>query len=614
MLSAPRRVSRLTALLILLTASGCSLLNLVRTMLTDSSAGLFKARRVLTRSQSACAAGSLILLLLSGCSFLSSASNTVTNTAGDVSNSIETPLARTGLYLHDDSYQQKADSAVADFNKIDLSSKFDAQFKTVTSYDNDEDQAVASLQVASRNLRLQDFIALPAWQQTCPDQGNPSGLCCVDAQGNPAACSGDAGLKNEVHRKLHQITGAETLSTNQQRLDLRGALYLAPEVAKSLEDKRESLADDIIGNTHAGGHGPPNPCSPEAPRVSPAPVCDETADATCYSNRIKFDCGDIAGVVATQNQIQANLWVFNGELRQLLDVRKIAIKKRENDQADADKLAAQIAQLADPKTQPDQFATTLADVENKLGNSSSAVSAVAKYFGYTALANQLESVLTSQVKQNAPPPKSDQTPAATPNQKAASQPKATATPQTNQVQTLIDLATNVKSLADDYGGKDPNARVGALLLAKAAAQHQADMAKLDADYQADLIVIYDAEINARLRQAIDLDNADQALATTQLPEHGLVEPTPFQIKRDALAAWVASQDEGEIPYQVLAAKEVQLLRAQSVKQGQLSAKGYESIITTVLAQLDAYAKGGVTKEAIVQALGFIGVITSISVK
>ncbi len=83
---------------------------------------------------------------------------------------------------------------------------------------------------------------------------------------------------------------------------------------------------------------------------------------------------------------------------------------------------------------------------------------------------------------------------------------------------------------------------------------------------------------------------------------------------DALAAWSASQDEGEIPYQVLAAKEVQLLRAQSVKKGQASAQGYENVIKPLLAELDAYGRGGITTQTIVQALGFVGVITSISKK
>jgi hypothetical protein len=52
----------------------------------------------------------------------------------------------------------------------------------------------------------------------------------------------------------------------------------------------------------------------------------------------------------------------------------------------------------------------------------------------------------------------------------------------------------------------------------------------------------------------------------------------------------------------------------SVKQGQLSAQSYENIIKPVLAELDAYGKGGITTQTIVQALGFVGVITSTSVK
>ena len=183
------------------------------------------------------------------------------------------------------------------------------------------------------------------------------------------------------------------------------------------------------------------------------------------------------------------------------------------------------------------------------------------------------------------------------------------------MQALINLATSAKTLTDDYAGKGPQDRVNALLLATAAARHQADMAKLDADYQADVITIYNAEIDARLRQAVHLDEANVAVASGKFGERGLASPPPpSQRQMDALAAWSASQDEGEIPYQVLAAKEVQLLRAQSVKKGQLSSQGYENVIEPVLAQLDAYGKGGITTQTMVQALGFVGVITSISAK
>ncbi len=552
----------------------------------------------------------------------------IQNAASSASDAIQTPLARTGLYLHDDSYQQKADSAVADFNKINLSSQFDDQFKKITSYDTEEDQAVATLQVAARDQKLQDFMELPAWEQTCRNQRHQSVPCCVDANGNPARCSGEPGLANEVHKELHQITGQETLNSGQQ-IHLREALYLTPQLAQGLDDEHRVLAIYVNALNDAGGHSPANPCSPAAPKIKPPPplICG-ASDLACDRERIGYVCGEIAADTAQQRQLQTSLWV-QGQLRDLIDARDKAVRARQDDQAQADALTAQISKLSSPDTSSDDFGTTLNDVRQKLDNASSSVPALAKYFGYTALANKLQSVLTGQLNENVPPPTNgnkketnalpngDQTPAAAPTQNVTMQPQATPTPKSNQVQALIDLATNVKTLTDEYAGKDPNARVNALLLATAAARHQADMAKLDADYQADLITIYNAEIDARLREAIHLDEANVALASRHFLERGFVQPAPShppQAQLDALAAWIASQDEGEIPYQILAAKEIQLLRVQSVKQGQLSAQGYENIIKPVLAQLDAYAKGGVTKEAIVQALGFVGVITSISVK
>ncbi len=146
--------------------------------------------------------------------------------------------------------------------------------------------------------------------------------------------------------------------------------------------------------------------------------------------------------------------------------------------------------------------------------------------------------------------------------------------------------------------------------------------KIDADYQGDLINIYNAEIDALLHEVMHLYEAEAALGSGNVGDGGFATipmVTKAQKKQgekqiEGLAAWSASQDEGEIPYQVLAAKEVQLLRAKSIKQGQLSAQSYENIITPILAELDAYGKGGITTQTIVQALGFIGVITSTAVK
>lgn len=500
-----------------------------------------------------------------------------------------------GLYLHDDSYQQKADSAQTSFDKIDLTSKFNEQFTKVTSYNNDEDQAVAALQVASRNQQLQDFIQLPGWHQACSDDTNLQ-----------VPCSGPAGLSYEVRRTLFRLTGYRTLDANQRK-GLHDALFLAPADAKALEVTRTKLADDLSDFAKARGQAPPDKCSPAALRTAWPPLCDES-DADCFWKRVQSDCGDIASYSRSQRLLGLNPWL-GGELRTLITTRDAAVEQRKNDQAEADALTKQIKDITSSNAKSDKsdassgdLSTAADQIQSKLNDNS--FPAMAKYLGLRALASQLQSLLSDQLAQNAPQPQS-----------SAQKPQSKSSPKSNQVQALIDLATSAKSITDAYAGKGPHDRVNALLLATAAARHQADMAKLDADYQTDVITIYNAEIDTRLRQAVHLDEANVALASRKSAERGFAaSPPPTQRQIDALAAWSASQDEGEIPYQVLAAKEVQLLRAQSVKKGQLSAQGYENVIKPVLAQLDAYGKGGITTQTIVQALGFVGVITSISAK
>jgi hypothetical protein len=543
----------------------------------------------------------LILVAAAGCSsnqgsdsnLFSSVTAKVQTFGESVSNSIQSPLARTGLYLHDDQYQQKADSAVADFNKIDLSSKFDAQFKTVTNYDNEEDQAVAALQTASRNWQLQQFIQLSAWDRACP---NPT----------LAHCSGKEGLRDEVQNALRQLTGHRTL-TRGQHFELRLARENGPAQLRNQDTTSVELASakrnyaDLMHKQASEISCPSPPMTVEPPEsLSP---CGK--DPTCFEKRIQRNCWELEN---PQTQTKGFLeWLGDGDLLRLIRERDKAAQKQADDNAQAQALKAEIAKLTKPDTSQTDFDSANSKAKTLLTDSN--VSALTKYVGNSAIIAQLQSLMSDQLAQNAPKPASDKAGAA----KTDNQP----TRDPGRIQAVIDLATSGGNLAVDYAGQSSFDRVNYLLLATAYARHQAEMAKLDADYQDDLIRIYNAEIDARFLQAIHLSEANFALDSNHFIEDGFASPPPpppSQINMDALAAWTASQDEGEIPYQVLAAKEVQLLRAQSVKIGQMSNQDYQAIIKPVLAQLDSYAKGGVTKEAIVQALGFVGVISSISAK
>jgi len=566
---------------------------------------------MLTSPRCARAAALLMLFALSACSSVNSGSdffaniyNSVTDFGNKVSDSVQSPLARTGLYLHEDQYQQKADSAVADFNKIDLSSKFDEEFKQVTSYDTEEDQAVAALQTSARNQELQQFIQMPAWQRACADLDN-----------HKIPCSGEPRLRYDVYRTLGTLIGKPSLSPDQH-LALRKAFYFLPARLRNQETTRRQLASAVSNYKKLTGKVPDNPCSPGAPEVAAPAVCGDDAD--CVWTRVQHYCWELAN---TNNSVTQDIpWLRKGEILDLIQKRDDAVQKRANDKAEADDLAAKIAKLSKPDLSIGEFDSIVSEVKKALGPGSSALS---QYLDNSAIAGQLQFLLSDQLGQNVPKLQGS---AATPANRSAAQNAPTSQPlsakpskqptsDTGRIQALIDLAMSGANFASAYTDQGSYDRVNSLLLATAYARHKANMAKLDADYQDDLITIYNAEIDVRFRQAIHLNEVNLALDSAQFVDDGFASPPPqSQIKLDALAAWTASQDEGEIPYQVLQAKEVQLLRAQSLKQGRLAAQDYEGIIKPVLAQLDAYAKGGVTTQAIVQALGFIGVITSISAK
>lgn len=164
-----------------------------------------------------------------------------------------------GVYLHDDSYQQKADSAQSDFEKIDLTSHFNEQFTRVTSYDNDEDHAVAQLQVASRNQQL--FIQLPTWAATSDSHDETR---AVPPRPAPRMrCSAPKAVRSNVRKDPSRRTGHENLTKEQQKV-IREALYLAPNDALALEAARSELALNLDASRKAGGVNSVTSCSPTA--------------------------------------------------------------------------------------------------------------------------------------------------------------------------------------------------------------------------------------------------------------------------------------------------------------------------------------------------------------
>ena len=541
---------------------------------------------------------------VSGSSFVSSRKTDATDAGSKLSDFVENTLTPSGLYLHDDSYQQKADSALVDFDKIDLTSKFDDQFKKVSSYDTEEDEAVAAFQIASRNQQLQYFIQLPGWYDTSK---------CAPLND----CSGPAALNEYIQKQLEILTGHSIL-TPEQADAIRATPYLTPYDRFALDNARSVLSFDQDAFLAAGGDKTKAQCALNPALISyPQSTGYLTSD---YLTLIRYWCAQVASIKREQQLPSLKAQLSGGTLFEVLTSRNTALAQQQADQETAATMQKRIDDINDSAKITGTYSTELRSAVTKLQKDLETASPVAKYIGYKTLADKLQGFLSAQVSHNSAP---TQTPSSQKSaaqhaetQKPAPQGTGKTPPTTSQAQAFIGLATAGANLADNYSGQGSYSRVNSLLLATAAARHQMQMAKLDADYQADLIKVYDAEVNALSREVTHLYEASQTLRAQTLNDTGYAT-SPINTNQreiDGLAAWCAAQDEGDIPFRVLQAKEVQLLRARSVKQGQLSAQSYEAIIKPVLAELDAYGKGGITEQTIVQALGFAGVITSISAK
>jgi hypothetical protein len=486
--------------------------------------------------------------------------------------------------LHDDNFQQQASAAQTNFGKINLTQNFTDQFNKVTGFVTDEDKAVAGYAVANRNRVLQELIGLPSWV----DRG---------------AKTGPAALREVIANNLEVIIGKETIDSKQQDkvlgavknwrssefriANFQAAIKISVDTFQSLKERDDKRFVTCPTKT-SGIEGPP-----ETP---------QTADD--WYNNFLYLCDQLAN--ERQKGLGALQAAFpDGDINQLIDRHNALTAKRDQDERDADSLKKRIdgalKNAATAKPNADDLVKQLKSLQDDLAKAQG----VAKFLGFKTLADDLNNILAVEL------------PVPNATGQAASTDSKQSTEDSKRAQAAIGLALALNDLRGIYADQSAIQRVNSILLANAGARHQIAMAKLDMDLESDTLKLVDAEIDARLKQSVRLGEAQTALGEdrSEDPVAGfdvLRGKSKFRNQSDALAAWVASQDEGEIPYQIFRMKEVQILRAESVKEGQASAEGYEDLIKPILAELDAYGKGGLTTQTLVQVLGFAGVIGSLN--
>lgn len=487
-----------------------------------------------------------------------------------------------GIYLHNDDFAKQASIAKDGFAKFDLSQKFSDRLARLSDFETAEDKAVAAQNVANRDETLQNLLYPPYGPTTIDNKSGPDGLKMI------------------VSDKLSSIIGKKNLSIIE---NFSNALHAEEWRGFIIDNDFNNLADTIqkFNETKPANETRSTDCSKVGRLTGNPPGTFQTVDD--YYKNIQYLCNRV-----TDNEhlnVYHNLSDSidnNSSLKDLIDQYTARLNEQLELKVDTVKLQKEIDDVFKPPTNQETTAAQLSASLKSLQDKLKIATGIAKYTGYKSISDKLDQLLAVELKSS---PNGDTTGK---EQKTTSSSKGTLT---NQAQAAVDLALGLAQLEDIYSNPSSIERVNSLLAAKASASHQMAMAKLDMDFDADMITILNAEIQARIRQIIDLVEVQHLVGDDKGSDFNNSIKSNHMI---ALGWWVRSQDEGEIPYQVLHMKEVQLLRKKSIKEGQLGAQGYTDLISPMLAELDAYGQGGLTTQTLVQLLGFVGVITSISAK
>lgn len=172
--------------------------------------------------------------------------------------------------------------------------------------------------------------------------------------------------------------------------------------------------------------------------------------------------------------------------------------------------------------------------------------------------------------------------------------------------------------ADAFADAPRIERVNALLVGLASVRHDLNMARLDEESERELARLSQARANALVRQMSSLAVAKYVLDRHALPGgrgFGDLRRTGSVEARngmgEALAAYLSSVNGGEIPYQMLRFKDVQVRRAVAVERATATVADYQGLIKPALDELEAYGKGGVSADAIINLLGYLGISSAI---
>jgi hypothetical protein len=502
------------------------------------------------------------------------------------------------LYLHNQSMSDKATKVTTAFNAVDISRMFNEQQAILDGFIKEEDAAVAAFVVARRDQQLARYIR--------------------STSSVPPSESLIAGLAHEIKAQLDQTWGPQPRDTAvYDRLE---NLYDADSIARMFQADRDAIAKDLadrfrrrfpddkrevgcdvlrkIATRPAGG----DPREDSYRRVWDA--CRRVVqplDANVPSDGL---IGRTLSDLLRQEEAAA-------KARQDAEAARQSIKKLANANKAA-KIPEDCAKLTDAPLAGSAEAE-LIELYCRSQKYLEQGSAAAKVAGWTEISEQLNTYLSAELREAA-------------GEGATAEAAAEKTQKTRQAESILALLRATAAATDAFATEPRIRRVNATLMAIADAQQQRDEAQLRYDREQDLIAISRARLSALLRKAAHLATAERTIIGIRDAAGQPPRATGFTALRSAnpgeptlrmaaaLAAYSRAWTNGDVPYDVLRFKEVQVERAHNVKLAAATGANFIAFLKPALNEIEAYYKGGIMPETIARALGYAGVISSISAK
>jgi hypothetical protein len=313
-----------------------------------------------------------------------------------------------------------------------------------------------------------------------------------------------------------------------------------------------------------------------------------------------------------------------------IDDAQTSIASEKEKKAKIERLIDEIERLSVSEPDSDNIKNKIAEARNIL----TGAAGFAKLGGATRLSQSLEEILAailettnSELSTKQETTTNSTGSSATPiTQKAATNETTSGSGSKITQKTAAAILALIDSLTGSKFKDQPQIQqVNSILIGLVEQRQKRDVASLDINRQLDLLQIYKAKQAALLQELAQLASIKLILNKVQknislngegggfaVISPGTKEPSPAV--SFMLAAYSASWNQGQIPYQILRFKEVQVERAYHVDVAASTARNRKDMLTPALEELAAYGKGGIHPETIATLITNVGLIAAFAAR